>query len=155
MPAIAGRLESVHLMTFPEAKDILGELVEPDPKQAEDWKTLRAVRELVLKGLEEARNQKMIGANLQAKIALQAADPVYSVLERYKGDLRYIFIVSAVELHRRSGDGSASAGVEVSKAPGTKCERCWNYSTHVGENAEYPTICERCSAVLKEITAGV
>jgi isoleucyl-tRNA synthetase len=151
MPALADRLESVHLTTFPEEQDVLGEVVEPDPKQAEDWKTLRGVRETVLKALEEARNQKMIGANLQAQVALTASDPVYPVLERYKGDLRYIFIVSAVELLRGSGNGDTPVRVQVSKAAGNKCERCWNFSTHVGENKEYPTICERCSAVLKEI----
>jgi isoleucyl-tRNA synthetase len=151
LPASRGRLESVHLASFPEAQDILGGLVEPDPQQSEDWKTLRGVRESVLKALEEARNQKMIGANLQAQVTLSAADPVYSVLERYKGDLRYIFIVSAVELKRGSGNGDAPVSVQVSKALGAKCERCWNYSTRVGENAEYPTICERCSAVLQEI----
>ena len=151
MPALSSRLESVHLSTFPEDQDVLGEVVEPDPKQAEDWKTLRGVRETVLKALEEARNQKMIGANLQAQVALTATDPVYSVLERYKGDLRYIFIVSAVELQRGSGNGDTPVKVQVSKAAGAKCERCWNFSTRVGENKEYPTICERCSAVLKEI----
>ncbi|MGB8776248.1 MAG: zinc finger domain-containing protein [Terriglobales bacterium] len=41
--------------------------------------------------------------------------------------------------------------IEVRKADGTKCERCWNYSIHVGEDNNYPTVCERCSAVLKEI----
>jgi isoleucyl-tRNA synthetase len=151
LPVVSGRLESVHLTAFPEAKDILGALVEPDPQQADDWKTLRGVRETVLKALEIARNEKLIGANLQAHVALIASDPVYSVLERYKGDLRYIFIVSAVELQRGSGNGDAPVNVQVSKAPGAKCERCWNYSTRVGEDKNYPTICERCSAVLKEI----
>jgi isoleucyl-tRNA synthetase len=42
----------------------------------------------------------------------------------------------------------------VNKAAGKKCERCWNYSTHVGEDAVYPTVCERCSAVLREIEKG-
>ncbi len=41
--------------------------------------------------------------------------------------------------------------VEVKKADGAKCERCWNYSTHVGEDKTYPTVCERCSAVLNEL----
>jgi isoleucyl-tRNA synthetase len=41
--------------------------------------------------------------------------------------------------------------VEVKKADGAKCDRCWNYSTHVGEDKTYPKICERCSAVLKEL----
>jgi isoleucyl-tRNA synthetase len=66
--------------------------------------------------------------------------------------LRYIFIVSAVTLERgASGDGVSGVKVEVSKAQGQKCSRCWNYSTHVGEDKEYPTVCERCSAVLDEI----
>jgi isoleucyl-tRNA synthetase len=125
--------------------------VEADPKQTEDWKTLLAVRETVLKALEDARNQKLIGGNLQAQVTLAATGSVLSVLERFKDTLRYIFIVSAVEVQQGSGNGDAPVTVHVSKAAGAKCERCWNYSTHVGEDQNYPTICERCSAVLKEL----
>jgi isoleucyl-tRNA synthetase len=154
LPPVAGRLESVHLTTFPKAADVLGtgELaIAADPKQAEDWKVVRAVRETVLKALEEARNQKLIGGNLQAQVTLTAVDPMFSVLERFKNDLRYFFIVSAVEVKKGSGNGDAPVLVEVGKAPGQKCERCWNFSTRVGEDKNYPTVCERCSAVLKEI----
>ena len=45
-------------------------------------------------------------------------------------------------------------GVAVRRADGKKCERCWNYSTHVGESADYPTVCERCVAALDEIERG-
>jgi isoleucyl-tRNA synthetase len=154
LPPVEGRLESVHLTTFPDADDLLGAsdaAISPDPRQVHDWKTVRAVRETVLKALEEARNQKLIGANLQAQVTLTAVDPVFSVLERFKNDLRYFFIVSAVELKKGAGNGDAPVVVQVSKAPGEKCERCWNFSTHVGEDRNYPTVCERCSAVLKEI----
>jgi isoleucyl-tRNA synthetase len=66
--------------------------------------------------------------------------------------LRYIFIVSAVTLEKAdSGDGAAGIKLEVSKAEGQKCSRCWNYSIHVGEDKEYPTVCERCSKVLHEM----
>jgi isoleucyl-tRNA synthetase len=41
--------------------------------------------------------------------------------------------------------------VTIQKAEGAKCERCWNYSTHVGENRRYPTVCERCTEALAEI----
>jgi isoleucyl-tRNA synthetase len=79
---------------------------------------------------------------------------VYPVLERHQDDLRFLFIVSAVQLERSaSGNGTAGLTVEVSKSPGRKCERCWNYSTHVGEDPEYPTVCERCAPVLKELEA--
>jgi isoleucyl-tRNA synthetase len=157
LPPVADRLESVHLTTFPEAEDLLGSeaaAIDADPKLAEDWKMVRAVRETVLKALEEARNQKLIGANLQAQVTLTAADPVFSVLERFKKDLRYFFIVSAVEIKNEAGNGDAPVLVQVSKAPGLKCERCWNFSTRVGEDKEYPTVCERCSAVLREIDEG-
>jgi isoleucyl-tRNA synthetase len=157
LPQVAGRLESVHLTTFPESKELLGEeeaAVAVDAKQMEEWKTIRAVRETVLKALEEARNQKLIGGNLQAQVTLTAGDPVFSVLQRFKNDLRYFFIVSAVELKKGAGNGDAPVAVQVSKAPGEKCERCWNFSTHVGEDKKYPTVCERCSAVLKEIEGG-
>ena len=154
LPPVAGRLESVHLTTFPEAEELLGSAaaaVAVDPKQSDDWKTVRAVRETVLKALEEARNQKLIGGNLQAQVTLTAVDPVFSVLERFKNDLRYFFIVSAVEVRKGAGNGDAPVVVQVSKAPGLKCERCWNFSTHIGEDTNYPSVCERCSAVLKEI----
>ena len=90
----------------------------------------------------------------EAQVALKAADPLFSVLSRYQENLRYLFIVSAVTLEKSSGNGTGALTVEVKKADGQKCDRCWNYSTRVGEDSNYPTVCERCSAVLKEIEAG-
>jgi isoleucyl-tRNA synthetase len=111
------------------------------------------VRDDVLKVLEEARNNKLIGTGLEAQVAITASDPAYSLLQRHAAQLRYLFIVSAVTLAQSSGNGSGGVHVEVKKADGAKCERCWNYSTRVGEDKTYPTVCERCSAVLKEIEA--
>jgi isoleucyl-tRNA synthetase len=156
LPKSAGRGESVHLALFPSAEDILGQ-VQSAASSAEaeasnqDWTTLRSVRDEVLKALEEARNSKLIGTGLEAQATVTAPDPVYSVLSRHAGDLRYLFIVSAVHLVQTSGNGTGGVHVEVKKADGLKCERCWNYSVHVGEDKTYPTVCERCSAVLKEI----
>jgi isoleucyl-tRNA synthetase len=152
LPKASDRAESVHLATFPTSTEILGgKETERDEKQEKDWTTLRSVRDEVLKALEEARNQKLIGTGLEAQAAITAADPVYSLLNRYAEQLRYLFIVSAVSLQQGSGNGTGGVRVEVKKAGGAKCERCWNYSVHVGEDKNYPTVCERCSAVLKEI----
>jgi isoleucyl-tRNA synthetase len=151
LPKMQGREESVHLALFPT--EILGtQIAESDEQQNQDkdWLTLRSVRDEVLKALEEARNQKMIGTGLEAQVNLTAADPVYSVLKRYEAQLRYVLIVSAVTV-TQSSENASGVRVDVKKADGTKCERCWNYSTRVGEDAKYPTVCERCSAVLKEI----
>src|SRR6266436_2967811 len=154
LPAVPDRPASVHLANFPTASDILGASVPvDDPKQREDWNTLLAVRTEVLKALEQARQSKLIGgANLEAQVIVTAAEPVYSVLARYQDQLRYLFIVSAVTLEPgASGNGTGGVSVRVNQAQGNKCERCWNYSIHVGEDAVYPTVCERCIAVLKEL----
>jgi len=152
LPARSGREQSVHLAVFPTANDLLGgSAAQSDEQQERDWTTLRSVRDEVLKALEQARNGKLIGGGLEARVQVLASDPVFSVLERYEDQLRYVFIVSAVTLNPGSGNGTSSVAIEVTRADGTKCERCWNYSRHVGEDKNYPTVCERCSAVLKEI----
>jgi len=153
LPAVPGRAASVHVALFPKREEIFGSAqVAEDPKQLDDWTTLLGVREQVLKALEEARNAKQIGKSLEAQVKVSAADPVYSVLARYRERLRYVFIVSAVTLEQKApGNGTGSVTVQVGKADGTKCSRCWNYSIQVGEDKDYPTVCERCSAVLKEI----
>jgi isoleucyl-tRNA synthetase len=154
LPKVQERPESVHMSVFPTSAEILKGASEPDKNEIDDWTTLHSVREQVLKSLEEARNQKLIGKALEAQVKLTASESLYEVLERHQDDLRYLFIVSQVKLERAaSGNGTAGLTVEVSKADGAKCERCWNYSTHVGEDAEYPTVCERCAVVLKELEA--
>jgi len=153
LPKLESRVESVHLAHFPSETEILGssEISAKDPKSDEDWRSLRAVRDNVLKALEEARNNKLIGKALEAQVHITVSDPVYSLLQRYAAQLRYLFIVSAVTLVQGSGNGTSGVHVEVKKADGAKCDRCWNYSPHVGEDKAYPTVCERCSAVLKEL----
>src|SRR6185312_3055039 len=80
LPMLPDRLASVHLAQFPSASDTLGASVAvEDAKQSEDWKTLLAVRNEVLKALEDARQNKLIGgANLEAQVAITAAEPVFS-----------------------------------------------------------------------------
>ena len=152
LPKLLERLESVHLAQFPTPDEVLGQgIAQDDPAQRQDWNALLAIREEVMKALDTARNEKLIGKPLEAQIMIAAGDPAYSLLARYQDQLRYLFIVSAVTLTRTSGNGTGGVHVEVKKADGLKCERCWNYSTHVGEDKTYPTVCERCSAVLKEI----
>ena len=154
LPQSSGRPESVHLAYFPETKDITGAM--PDPACAQklrsEFDSLMAVRGEALKALEVARQEKLIGSSLEATVTIHAPESLYKVLEHYRQDLRFLLIVSAVEIvHATGGNGNAALRVEVTKAPGKKCERCWNYSVHVGADERYPSVCERCSAALKEI----
>jgi isoleucyl-tRNA synthetase len=153
LPKVAGRSESVHLALFPASSDILGGgATEHDQQQDRDWATLRTFRDSVLKKLEEMRNNKIIGGGLEAQVNVSASGDFYSTMKRYEDQLRFLLIVSDVHLEQM-GDGTGTvATVSAGKADGAKCERCWNYSLHVGEDKTFPTVCERCSAVLKEIT---
>jgi len=158
LPRMAGRLESVHLAEFLSATEITGGISSGEALDLvrSDWEALMGVRGEVLKALEEARNSKLIGGSLEAKVSISAPLALLAVLERRRADLRYLFIVSEVEFHQSpAGDGTAGLGVKVTKAAGQKCERCWNYSVHVGENPEYPTICERCTEALKGIVGSL
>jgi isoleucyl-tRNA synthetase len=118
-----------------------------------NWSQLVLTREPVLKALEEARNKKEISGSLEAKVVIQGNGDSMDVYETHKADLPALFIVSKVSLVNR-GDLGLKPGVfsvVVERAEGAKCERCWNYSTRVGESAEWPTVCERCVAALEEI----
>jgi isoleucyl-tRNA synthetase len=158
LPKVTGREASVHLAMFPSEAEVLGNTAAGDGfKQfREDWQSLLGVREEVLKALETARRDKLIGGSLAAEVRLGAPQPLFSLLRRYESELRYLFIVSSVQLEEApAGNGSGGVRIEVGKASGQKCERCWNYSTRVGEDRDYPTVCERCSAALAEIEGKV
>jgi len=169
LPITKDREPSVHMAVFPAEGQMLGErglvrghlshnnfdraTLDALPLRT-DWEHLRVVRDVVLKRLEDARNSKEIGGSLEAQVTVTASEAVHAVLSRYQDQLRYLFIVSAVELKAApSGNGAGEVKVEVMRASGQKCERCWNYSPRVGEDPAYPTVCERCSAVLKQLEA--
>jgi isoleucyl-tRNA synthetase len=159
LPSIPDRPVSVHLASFPSDEEI-GTPASERPNLANSliqWERLRGVRADVLKALENARNAKYIGSGIEAQVWVSVSDgSLYSLLKRYEDQLRYLFIVSSATLEPWTADNGPSGGVvvKVKKADGQKCERCWNYSTHVGEDENYPTVCERCSAVLKEIVSA-
>ncbi len=133
-------VSSVHIAEFPSAEG------QPDGGLLSDWERMFAIRDEVLKALEEARVAMQIGSSLEAKVIVTVDAGTARFLLDYFSQLRYIFIVSQVEVH----EGNA-LNVEVQKADGQKCERCWNYSTRVGEFESYPTVCERCIDALTEI----
>ena len=103
----------------------------------------------MLQSLEEARNSKVIGSSLEARVELLASGNTFELLNQYRDELRYIFIVSQLDVSQ--SDEVNGFVVKVNPAHGQKCERCWNYSTRVGESSGYPTVCERCVEALEEI----
>jgi len=132
--------ESIMLNDWPESK-----AEYEDEALAQKWDRILEVRDGVLKALEEARNQKLIGQSLQAKLVIKAKGEIFELLKENLEILPTVFITSQVELKETDGE---ELEVEVLEADGEKCERCWIYSTTVGHHHDKPTLCERCSKVV-------
>jgi len=142
------REKSVHLSGFPRFEESL-----VDTELEARYERLLAVRSEVSRALEMARNAKTIGHSLDAQVKLFSRDDACrELLEQYRGELATLFIVSRVELGDSpegvSGQELPHLAIAVEKAPGEKCERCWNYATTIGESDEYPTVCHRCREAL-------
>ena len=154
LPKPKGEPQSVHMALFADEAELRTGIAA---SKANAWELLGRVRAEVLKALEAARNEKkLINSGLEAKVLLNADLELKAKLRHYLAQLPGLFIVSQVELisagaGEYKSDVVPSLEVTVQRADGTKCERCWNYSTHVGENSRYPTICERCSDAIAEI----
>lgn len=138
---------SVQLQEWPQPDGALG-----DPSLEEAFDRLLEARDAVTKALEEKRSSREIGTSLEAMVRLTAPPPLAEFLSAHAPLLPALFIVSGVEIAAsQSGDG---LGVEVEKAPGGRCERCWNYRESVGRDALHPQICDRCLPVVSEAAGG-
>jgi isoleucyl-tRNA synthetase len=144
-PLVPGVAEaSVHFAVFPVRES-------PDDAVLDRWSTLLDVRAAVTKALEEARNAKVCASSLEAAVTVKAPAETLLALRRHEdesrvfpGNLANLFIVSKVELME-----APSLSVEVARAPGAKCERCWTFSQKVGHLPIHPAVCERCASVLE------
>jgi isoleucyl-tRNA synthetase len=136
---------SVHLTGFPEVRTDLR-----DDGLAQEWERLLGVRDEVLRALEVARKEKRIGSAQEAAVVLQAAGPEFEFLAGHREDFETICIVSQLTV-KRAEVASAGQGlvVRVDRAPGEKCQRCWNYRESVGASPAHPALCSRCVAVLQ------
>ncbi|MBD2665106.1 isoleucyl-tRNA synthetase [Richelia sinica FACHB-800] len=135
-----------------------------NPKLAALWNTFRQLRTDVNKVMEQARVEKLIGSSLEAKTLIYVNDEKVRTairdLNPVSGngvdELRYLLLTSQVEIldsPEKLTDVKYTATTEdwiigVVNADGQKCDRCWNYSTHVGESEEHPLLCERCVPAL-------
>ncbi len=120
------------------------------------WDTIIAVRGEAAKVLEALRRDKKIGHSLDAGVTLYAEPKLFELLNDYKKDLAFIFIVSSVEIAKEP-EAPAEAytsdmikGLRISAGPakGTKCGRCWMYQESVGTVKDHPEICSRCAGNL-------
>ncbi len=145
LPQVEDREASVHLALFLKPEEIAAE----DKALLADWAELLHVRDEVLKSLEEARKEKLIGKGLEAKVRIRAGAETRALLERYTSGLKELLNVSEVEL----AQGETTAATTL-PADGIKCERCWNYRTDTAQFGSWPTVCGRCRDALHQMGYG-
>ena len=109
------------------------------------WDRIHELRDTVKKSLETVIKDKTIRTSLEASVLLKATGEEYDFLKSIENDLATVFIVSNVTVENAD---VAELTVEVSKAVGEKCERCWAYSETVGSDSAHPTLCKRCADIL-------
>ena len=144
--------ESVHLSRWEELPpEYMNKELE------EQWDDFLEIRRVVAKALEIARTDKVIGASNEARITIFGSDEIRSTLKRFADDNRLLFIASSVrvrpleeEVDSLYGEEDLGIAVHVEKADGEKCERCWKYSSTVGEDPTHPQICKRCLDVVTQ-----
>jgi isoleucyl-tRNA synthetase len=134
------RAESVHLEEFPKVDAFAS------PQVVKTWTELLEVRERVNGALEEKRKDKVIGTSLGARVVIKASGQVGALLESRRHDLPMLFNVSDVELTVQGGNDEVH--VEVDKAPGVKCARCWRFVSRVRTEPDCAGICDRCVEAL-------
>ena len=139
---LPNHLESVHLERNPEVKDY------PNSEEVlTKWEKFFEIKDDVYKALEEARNDKLIGKGLEARVYLNATGEYKDIVTELKDYLKQLLIVSDVVLTDESLNKYDVCEVKIEKFDGHKCERCWNY---FDEEEMVDNICKRCHDVVNK-----
>jgi isoleucyl-tRNA synthetase len=129
---------SIHLQDFPETQGRGRKAID----QAEELLRLRGI---IGQAIEHARQEKLIGNTLEARVVLNSDSDVTDKIP--KEELEEFFILSDLTIHR-ADEPSAS----VTKTPYKKCARCWRHRSTVGTSKAHPDLCDRCESVVVAMT---
>ena len=137
LPEVEGREASVHLAQFFSVANL------PASKKVETWQQILAIREDVMRGLEEARKAKQIGKALEAQVRIVVPPATLAAINGHHAVLKELLNVSQVSL-----EPGNSVAVETLPAEGVKCGRCWNYRTDTAPYGPWVDVCGRCADAL-------
>lgn len=145
IPGVEG--VSAQLTDMPDAREITGQA-----ELKEKWDHFMIIRDDVLKALEEARSEKVIGKSLEAKVTIVAKDDKTRSLLEGMNHLHQYLIVSAAEVTSQHDEAKEYevVSVFVEKHSGEKCERCWVASNDIGSNNNHPKLCSRCGTIVEK-----
>ncbi len=145
-------VSSIHLLEFlPVPAEWKNEAV------SKKFKLMAAIRPHVMKALEDQRRDGTIGSSLEAKIIFEtASDRDLAYFQENQDILPAMFVVSQAEVVQKDNvetglsEDFAKTQINVQKAEGQKCSRCWNFRTDTGSDQNHPQLCSRCTEIVKE-----
>lgn len=115
------------------------------------WQQVQAVKQAVNKAIEDARNEKILRANLAGDAVLYVDDDVAALLRSFTDELRFVTITSTARLAplAEAPDNVADSQVpglkvQITASAAEKCTRCWHHREDVGSDANHPELCTRC-----------
>jgi isoleucyl-tRNA synthetase len=128
----------VHLQDFPAVRD-------RGRKAIDQVQELLRLRGIIGQAIEHARQEKLIGNTLEARVVLNSDSDITQDIA--KEELEELFIVSDLTIHQ-----AKEASASVTKTPYKKCARCWRHRPTVGTSKEHPDLCDRCESVVQSMT---
>ncbi len=137
---------SIHLEDWPDKYPVM-----LNSEEVEMWEYFFTVRDEVNKRLDEARQNKVIGNSLEAKLQLIVPEGIYSHISRFGKYLSELLLVSEVEVF--ANKDSNIIDVKIVPLDYGKCQRCWMYTPEVGKDERYPDLCERCVSIIENIVS--
>lgn len=143
--------EYVQLSEFPGYEEFTNQ-----KELMDTWSAFMDFRDKVLKALEEARNAKLIGKSLEAKVTIYPNEQVKQVLTAVASDIPQLLIISPdyFEISESTDVPSEALKFEdvailVEKADGESCDRCRQIRKDVGSDEKLPHLCGRCAHIVE------
>lgn len=141
-----GHASNVQLAGWPYDDDFVPKISRDDRELRRDFEVILDVREIVMKALEDARNDKIINKSQEATVEVSAPQEVLDVVSQYDSAVfEELFIVSSVTFTKND-----ELTIQIGTSSLEKCPRCWNYRD-LGKDAKHPSVCARCAKVLQEL----
>ena len=126
------KCEDVYLEDMPNP-------VAVDEKLEAQFDKFMEYRDVILKKLEEARNEKIIGKSFNSKLTVYLDKEAHEIFDLIKDDAQQLLIVSQLEYQ-----DSDKFDCKVEAAQGETCARCWMIVPHINEEE----LCPRCQKIV-------